>query len=1675
MILYAHIRKFFRWLTAILLIPVVGYSQPFANDWIVPTQQYYKITTADDGIYRISYDDLIDAGIPVSAINPRNIQIFHRGNEQAILVQGQNTGTISPGDYIEFYGKRNDGWQDTELYVSSDAHKNLYHSLYSDSTAYFLTWTLNENGKRINTFRENNVLGLPAEPYHLNKKIELFSNQYSTGLHYPLGVPGAESYLSAFDYGEGWTGTALRQGQYLDILFEGLDQAVMSGPQPVIQILLAGRNNLNHNVTIEVGPDQANLREIRTMEFRYHYDTLIFDTLEWSDISSGALLCRINVNDLGTVDRVSVSFAKLQFADGFDHNTNQQKFYYIPPTMDNRSYIELDNVPQGAEIYDITDENTVEKIEYNSTGSSINAVINNDSGGRKLLVTSQRMPHSGLRTVTMPSIQSNADFYIISHKDLRLPTGSYNDPVQAYADYRASESGGGYTTGVIDIDELYNAFTYGEVSSLAIRRLAQYLDALGDPKYIFIIGKGLTPNYNFYRNDPELQTVKDLVPTAGYPGSDVLFTSGINGATHESGIAIGRIASKTPSDVVAYLEKVKEKEALAYSNLWQKQLLHLSGGRDLIQQSLFQRYVQQLELVAEGPYLGGSVSTISKQNTGSTEFINVSEQVNAGKMLLTFFGHSATESTDIDIGLVSDPSFGYDNHAKYPLMYVNGCIAGDMFNTGLNGFGEDWVNTPDKGAVGFIAHSGAGLSTLLKRYADIFYEVAFSDSVFHNKSIGEIQSEIGQRYLLKYSGERNISQVQQMALQADPALHIFGADLPDYEVSSNNIFELPEDGQAINVFSDFDLGIVLRNFGITQPDSIDIAIVRKLEDGTVLQQDTLLMSKVYFQDTLLYKVNAAGVASVGENIFEIHIDPLGKIEELSEVNNYATYEIRILGDLTKNVLPYEYAIVNQREVTLISQALDVLSGGRDFVFELDSTADFSNPLQTFNSSDQVIARWTVDLFENLPQKDTLAFYWRTQFSDQSVDSLRIWDTSSFTYINEGNTGWAMIHRDQFAGSRLENIVLNETSGHWEFEKFETSLLLRTFGDNHSEYDFSSVQLKINEAEYIFPTRLCTDNSMNFVAFDKATTIPYFALGRPFILDRKSCGRQPQVVNNMLNSEIVNDLRIEEYINAIDDGDFVLAFSIGTVSYDAWPASTIDKLSEIGVDISVIQNLQEGEPVIILGKKGMSTGDALIITADYSGTLPADQQEISMDEVINGQAVAGKITSPRIGPALSWSLLTQQIRSSELPVADVFSLNVYGINRNNDEILLFQNVQSSQLDLNSIDAGIFPYLRLELLLGDDQNLTPAQLHTWVVNYEGVPEGILTYKRDQPLQGIEIQEGEVHKAFFEFENLSTLAYPDSLAVRYEVFNNDSRQREIDTIRIKAPGAQEKIEFSLDLETLELPGNNDLSVFANPYLMHELDYNNNTLSFKDYLQVVGDKTNPILEVTVDGEFIMDGDIVSPSPLIVMRLKDENKVMLKQDTLDVNMYLNKQCKGCAQERVSFSSPNVVWTPATEEKDFTVEYKPDQLEDGIYALRVEASDASGNASGSEPYSVNFEIVNESQITNFFPYPNPFSSRTHFVFTLTGSEIPEDIIIQIMTVNGTVVREITMDEIGPIRIGHNKTQYAWDGHDEYGDQLANGVYLYTVKIYTNGEEMKHRSTSADKAFKNGFGKIYLLR
>ncbi len=192
------------------------FAQPFGNEWINPNQQYFKIRIAEKGIYRISYQDLVSASVPVEQIDPRSMQIFHRGKEQAIIVKGELDAIFDPEDYLEFFGIGNDGSGDLPLYSKPEAQPHQYYNLFSDSTVYFLTWRKdNTQGKRMERFFENNIDNTPPVEYFWKEYIRVFTNEYSFGKNYPEGTENS-IWLSSFDKGEGWTGSKIRKGSYFD-------------------------------------------------------------------------------------------------------------------------------------------------------------------------------------------------------------------------------------------------------------------------------------------------------------------------------------------------------------------------------------------------------------------------------------------------------------------------------------------------------------------------------------------------------------------------------------------------------------------------------------------------------------------------------------------------------------------------------------------------------------------------------------------------------------------------------------------------------------------------------------------------------------------------------------------------------------------------------------------------------------------------------------------------------------------------------------------------------------------------------------------------------------------------------------------------------------------------------------------------------------------------------------------------------------------------------------------------------------------------------------------------------------------------------------------------------------------------------------------------------------------
>jgi hypothetical protein len=241
-------------------------------------------------------------------------------------------------------------------------------------------------------------------------------------------------------------------------------------------------------------------------------------------------------------------------------------------------------------------------------------------------------------------------------------------------------------------------------------------------------------------------------------------------------------------------------------------------------------------------------------------------------------------------------------------------------------------------------------------------------------------------------------------------------------------------------------------------------------------------------------------------------------------------------------------------------------------------------------------------------------------------------------------------------------------------------------------------------------------------------------------------------------------------------------------------------------------------------------------------------------------------------------------------------------------------------------------------------------------------------------------------------------------------------------------------------------------------------------------------LLDVTFDGVHILNRDIVSARPHIVIKLKDESKFLALNDTSLLKVQIRYPGVNGILKTYRFDNDTMRFTPAnlaTGDNTATIDLTPLLPgNDDEYQLIVSGKDVSGNTAGNLDYNVSFKIISKPMISNFLNYPNPFTTSTAFVFTITGTDVPQNIRIQILTITGKIVREITKNELGPLHIGRNITDFKWDGTDMYGQKLANGVYLYRVLTNLNGKSLDKYTADGDNTdqyFTKGYGKMYLMR
>jgi hypothetical protein len=1659
---------------------VTGAAQ---SDWIAYNRNYYKFYTSEDGIYRLSFTALVASGLNPANVDPRDIRLYHRGMEVPVFIQGEQDGRFDTGDFIEFFGKRNDGTLDKGLFAEPTHLGNNQYNIYSDSVAYFLTITPGIRGKRMIAAPEASS-GVPAVTAYFSTRTNILFEQYNFGIEYPPGVR-----LSKFEEGEGWMSTPIPKPAPRQFILNALGN-ISNNSSAILEIGLAGRSQNQHVSAISVGPNANSLRPVASFAFRDFQVIHEQVNIQGSDFQSdGSISIRVAAIGPDAVDNISVTYLKIKYNKKLQNGDVRQETIFL----NSGEVFQLKNISVDYLALEISDPDHPVRIPVQRTGDQIRLQANQSGSENKIWLQS-------LHTVGEINVMElvrfrnligqSSDFLIVTHRNLRKPSSSYGDPVLAYAAYRNSATGGGYDTLVVNIDELYNQYSFGEKNPVAIYNFLKTYYPVHKPDFLLLIGRAMgifssvrVENTNvFYRQRPSAFSFQDLIPPAGFPYADNNYGIGLNPEYPEvPAIAIGRIPARTPNEVSHYLEKVKEKDATGILDDWQKTIIHLSGGVTAFELTRFYGFLNGFKAIAEGPYLGGEVITYRKRSNSTIELIDISADINRGTNLITFFGHGAPSIIDIEIGFASDPTMGYNNKGKYPMLLLNGCDAGNAFGN-VYTFGEDWVLTPDKGATNFMAHSATGIDVLLRRYSESFYTKAFADSSLIYHPVGLVKNE-AEKLLYSNFGNSvvNRAHAEQLVMLGDPAVRLFPANHADYEIREAEVVLESFEGGSVNALSDsLKLSFVLRNLGRVDQDSISFRVSRRLSDGSLINYPKINLPAVFRKDTIVFVIPNNGVAAFGENIFTIEINPDKEITEMNYSNNVVTALRFIPLSGTLHLIPQPYGIVRQTTVELVAQIPGKSIEPRNLIIQLDTAAIFNSAARReIRITTANLAKWEVNLFQQLPEQDSVTFFWRSRFLDPKDGENQDWTSGSFSYLRDSEEGWIQRTFPQLLENQLKNLERDSERRVWKYKDQNLKIGVFTLGNKAEGLSFRDTQFYLEGVPYILDnvnnaaSRLCPDGSLGLVAFDQKSLTPYLAIPIPWfdIFDSRSCGRVPQVIQSIRNAMITSSGQrlLLNYIDALKDGDYVIVFSVGNVTFEQWPDAAIFKMKSIGANEAVIRGLKNGDPYILFGRKGMKPGEAIEIIGRKDIELEASEQVLEFETGMVGYFTAGSILTPRIGPSSEWKRFYNHVSKRNWFNEDFAFFDLIGVRPNGDEQVLVTNVQENEVDLSNLDSRLFPYLRLRYAMMDENSTAPAQLNTWQVNFSGVPEGALIFKNKE--EQMNLREGQEIPLQFEFINISKLDFKDSITVNWQIQNTSLRKTEEKSFKIPALAAGSSQSFELLFNSTGKAGQNRIEVNANPGILPEQTYRNNIIDLGSYFNVEADNTSAILDVNFDGVYIMDGDIVSPTVTVTALFRNDKTLIRKSDTLGIEIFLKQQCEKCHYTRINFSDPRLVWTPATENSSYKIELRPGPLEDGMYTFRLVTTEMEVD----KPYEVNFEVINESTITNFYPYPNPFSTSVRFVFTVTGSDVPDQVKIQILTVTGRVVREILQDELGPIRIGNNISQFTWDGKDEFGDQLANGVYIYRVLVKKLGAFVEPRATAGDRAFKQGYGKMYLLR
>lgn len=664
-----------------------------------------RLTIQDEGIYKISYEDLTALGITLTNTTNENLKVENQGIEIPLYRSG--TGSFKPGDYILFYGSR---------FKSLYAKKNVYW-LYQGST----------DGKNMTIKDGSQFSGYPVQT--------TFKNSYrgEEDKRYWQSIPNIPDGIEVDHWF--WEGLQPTETTIARATFTvPLNNIVKTSGSYSMKVNLRGETALGHHTKVYVNGTQV---KDFTWSGQVELTENILDISPSLFINGNNSIRIEEILDPGvTVDRIYINWFEIDYIDAYVAENDILKF--TGEGAGNFAFEVKNFTNNTIWLFDVTDPMNALQIKnpqiISESGSYTVKFGDTLSGSPKkyYTTTTNQFKSPDDLTVDEPSAlkttREDVDYIIITHEN-------FYDDIMTLKEYRTQQ---GLNVEIAKIQDIYDEFSYGIKDAHAIKEFLAYAynnwNASGHPTFVLLVGDASID----YRDDTGnfIKGNVDFVPTSLYQSytlgdtpTDNWFAC-VQGSDPIPDMIMGRLCVKTSQDTNNIIEKIKTYEA-GTAGLWTKRVIFAAdqGGE-------FERVSNKLasllpeNFTAEKVYL----STYGTVQQATTDLVN---KINAGSLITNYTGHGSVDNWAGEF-LFHTP----DDKDSVPRNDVERLSNGDrltfvMTLNCLNGFfpnfldqyslAEEFMRAQGKGAIACLAPTGLGFTSEHEVLADKVFNGMFND------------------------------------------------------------------------------------------------------------------------------------------------------------------------------------------------------------------------------------------------------------------------------------------------------------------------------------------------------------------------------------------------------------------------------------------------------------------------------------------------------------------------------------------------------------------------------------------------------------------------------------------------------------------------------------------------------------------------------------------------------------------------------------------------------------------------------------------------------------------------------------------------------------------------------------------------------------------------------------